>query len=58
MASNSRQNNTVKRTVQMIRDARHFLDKGLRPNEPSSVDDLTACQIWEMVKTDVMFHCH
>lgn len=58
MASNSRQNTIVKRTVQMIRDARHFFDQGLRPNQPSSVDDRTARQIWEMVKTDVMIHSH
>ena len=58
MASNSRQNTIVKRTVQMIRDARHFFDQGLRPGKISSVDDRTALEIWEMVKTDVMFHYH
>lgn len=58
MTSNSRQNTIVKRTVQMIRDARHFFDQGLRPNQPSSIDDRTAQQIWNMAKTDVMFHSH
>jgi proteasome activator subunit 4 len=58
MASNSRQNTIVKRTVQMIRDARHFFDQGLRPNKVSMIDDRTALQIWEMVKTDVMYHSH
>jgi hypothetical protein len=58
MASNSRQNTIVKRTVQMIRDARHFFDQGLRPNKPASIDDRTAREVWEMVKTDVMFHSH
>lgn len=58
MASNSRQNTIVKRTVQLIRDARHFYDQGLRPNDPTSISDRTARQIWNMVKTDVMFHSH
>ncbi|KAL3944784.1 MAG: hypothetical protein SGBAC_001155 [Bacillariaceae sp.] len=58
MASNSRQNTIVKRTVQMIRDARHFFDQGLRPNDPTAIDDRTARQIWNTVKTDVMFHSH
>jgi hypothetical protein len=58
MASNSRQNTIVKRTVQMIRDARHFFDQGLRPNQPASIDDRTARQIWNLTKTDVMFHSH
>lgn len=58
MTSNSRQNTIVKRTVQMIRDARHFFDQGLRPNDPNSIDDRTARQIWNSVKTDVMFHNH
>ncbi len=58
MASNSRQNTIVKRTVQLIRDARHFFDQGLRPNDVSAIDDRTAKSVWEMVKTDVMFHSH
>lgn len=60
MASNSRQNTVVKRTVQMIRDARHFFDQGLKPRsqDPQSCDDRSARQVWEMVKTDVMFHSH
>ena len=58
MASNSRQNTILKRTVQMIRDARHFFDQGLRPNQPQAIDDRTAKQIWKMVKNDVMFHSH
>lgn len=60
MASNSRQNTVLKRTGQMIRDARHFFDQGLKPNchDPQSCNDRTARQVWEMVKTDVMFHSH
>ena len=58
MASNSRQNTTVKRTVQMIRDARHFFDQGLRPNQPNSCNDKTAIEVWDMVKNDVMNHSH
>ena len=58
MASNSRQNTILKRTVQMIRDARHFFDQGLRPNQPQAIGDRTAKQIWKMVKNDVMFHSH
>ncbi|CAB9523258.1 Proteasome activator complex subunit 4 [Seminavis robusta] len=60
--SNSRQSTTLQRTVQLIRDARHFFDQGFRP--PSSTDlphlelDRTAKEIWSMVKTDVKFHSH
>lgn len=60
--SNSRQNTTLQRTVQLIRDARHFFDQGFRP--PSSTDlphlepDRTAKEIWNMVKTDVKYHSH
>ena len=60
MSSNSRQSTIIKRTVQLIRDARHFFDQGLRPDisEEQICDDRTARQIWEMVKKDVMFHSH
>lgn len=58
MSSNSRQNTIVKRTVQLIRDARHFFDQGLRPNDDSSINNRTAVEVWEMVKSDVMFHSH
>lgn len=60
--SNSRQNTTLQRTVQLIRDARHFFDQGIRP--PSSAPlphlekDKTAREIWNMVKKDVLFHSH
>lgn len=66
-ASNSRQNNILQRTVQLIRDARHFFDQGIRPPQPSSVStqqsnppeiDKTAREIWNMVKKDVLFHSH
>jgi hypothetical protein len=59
--SNSRSNTIVKRSVQLIRDARHFFDQGLDPNtdgDHQPCDDTTAKQVWEMVKTDVMFHSH
>jgi len=61
MVSNSRANTIVKRSVQLIRDARHFFDQGLDPNTNGNeqpCDDTTARQVWEMVKTDVMFHSH
>jgi len=60
--SNSRQNTTLQRTVQLIRDARHFFDQGIRP--PSSTPlphleaDRTAKEIWQLVKTDVKYHSH
>ena len=34
--SNSRTSNIVKRSVQVIRDARHFFEQGVRPPPPSS----------------------
>jgi len=60
MASNLRENRVVKQTVQMIRDARHFFDQGLCPHtlDAQVCNDRTAREIWEMVKTDVMFHSH
>ena len=57
VASNSRVNTIVKRTVQVIRDARHFFDQGLQPHT-NQILDTTANQIWDMVQTDVMFHSH
>jgi hypothetical protein len=60
--SNSRQNTTLQRTVQLIRDARHFFDQGFRP--PSSTElphletDRTARELWNIVKNDVLFHSH
>ena len=61
MASNLRENRVVRQTVQMIRDARHFFDQGLSPHnntEKQVCDDKSAREIWEMVKTDVLFHSH
>jgi hypothetical protein len=60
MASNLRENRVVRQTVQMIRDARHFFDQGLRPSdtEKQVCNDKSAREIWEMVKTDVLFHSH
>jgi hypothetical protein len=60
MASNLRENRVVRQTVQMIRDARHFFDQGLCPfdTEKQACDDKSAREIWEMVKTDVLFHSH
>mmetsp|Transcript_34586 Transcript_34586/g.81532 ORF Transcript_34586/g.81532 Transcript_34586/m.81532 type:complete len:2271 (+) Transcript_34586:253-7065(+) len=59
-SSNLRENRIVRQTVQMIRDARHFFDQGLCPRAADTpmCDDKSACEIWEMVKTDVMFHSH
>ena len=70
--SNSRQNSVLKRTVQLIRDARHFFDQGVRPptegtKTPDSNDntggihlvpDKTAREIWDMVQTDILYHSH
>ncbi len=59
-ASNLRENRVVRQTVQMIRDARHFFDQGLCPrtSDKQVCDDKSAREIWEMVKTDVLFHSH
>lgn len=58
--SNARTSAILKRTVQLIRDARHFFEQGVRPpGEESPVEmDQTAKQIWDMVQTDVLFHSH
>jgi Proteasome-substrate-size regulator, mid region/Domain of unknown function (DUF3437) len=60
--SNSRQSTTLQRTVQLIRDARHFFDQGFRPPSSTSLShlelDRTAKEIWDMVKSDVKFHSH
>jgi hypothetical protein len=47
--SNSQTNSITRRTVQLIRHARHFFDQTF---------DLTAYEIWNMVKEDVMHHPH
>jgi len=64
--SNTRQSTVLKRTVQLIRDARHFFDQGIRPptdgktatTTTSVVLDKTAREIWDMVQTDVSYHVH
>lgn len=60
--SNSRQNTTLQRTVQLIRDARHFFDQGVRPPSDTPLPHLdldhTAKEIWNMVKIDVKYHSH
>jgi len=60
MASNLRENRVLRQTVQMIRDSRHFFDQGLNPQnvEKQVCGDKSAREIWEMVKTDVLFHSH
>mmetsp|Transcript_19652 Transcript_19652/g.55518 ORF Transcript_19652/g.55518 Transcript_19652/m.55518 type:complete len:2329 (-) Transcript_19652:33-7019(-) len=66
-SSNTRQNTILKRTVHLIRDARHFFEQGIRPSNASAGSvsastsipiDSTAQQIWEMVRTDIMYHSH
>jgi len=59
-ASNLRENRIVRQTVQMIRDARHFFDQGLCPRNTDIqvCDNKSAREIWDMLKTDVMFHSH
>lgn len=47
--SSSRQSVIIKRTVELIRDSRHFFEQA---------NDLTASQIWNMVKNDALFHSH
>lgn len=54
--SNYRQSTVLKRTVQLIRDARHFFDQGLRPN--AAATDQTARELWTMVAGDVRLHSH
>lgn len=57
--SNARTGAILKRTVQLIRDARHFFEQGVRPPGHESVEtDQTAKAIWAMVKEDVLFHSH
>ena len=57
LTSNTRQNTITKRTVQMIRDARHFFDQGLVLHSPTCHDN-TAREVWDMVEKDVLFHGH
>eukprot|EP00977_Amphora_coffeiformis_P004033 scaffold804_cov165-Amphora_coffeaeformis.AAC.12 len=56
--SASRVSTIQKRTVQLIRDARHFFDQGVRPYPTQTAPDITARQVWDMVRTDVLFHSH
>ena len=56
--ANSRQNTILKRSVHLIRHARHFFDQGIRPGSKDSRIDATARDIWEMVKDDVLIHQH
>lgn len=58
-SSNSRQSTILRRTVHLIRHARHFFDQGIRPpgcNSPGV--DITSRVIWEMVQKDVMQQTH
>ena len=58
-ASNSRQNTILRRTVHLIRHARHFFDQGIRPPGHTSPGvDITSQIIWNMVKNDVMRQTH
>jgi hypothetical protein len=54
--SNSRQNTIQKRTVHLIRHARHYFDQGFRPNgdKAPGEQDQTARAMWNMVKDDVL----
>lgn len=63
--SSTRTSSILKRTVQLIRDARHFFEQGIRPpNHPRTTtpnDDIldqTARNIWSMVRDDVLYHSH
>ena len=58
-SSNSRQTTIVRRTVNLIRHARHFFDQGIRPpgHDESGVD-ITSRTIWEMVQDDVLHQTH
>lgn len=58
-SSSSRQNTIVRRTVHLIRHARHFFDQGIRPPGCTSPGmDVTSRIIWEMVKDDVLHQTH
>jgi Proteasome-substrate-size regulator, mid region/Domain of unknown function (DUF3437) len=59
--SNARASAILKRTVQLIRDARHFFEQGVRPPDNEVADaekDQTSKEIWDMVRNDVLFHSH
>lgn len=56
--SNSRTNAILKRSVQFIRDARHFFQQGVAPSNDSSLQDQAALEIWNMVRSDVIYHSH
>jgi len=59
--ANYRQSTILKRSVQLIRDARHFFDQGVRPPGVISdkpITDRTAIEVWDMLQTDVRYHSH
>jgi proteasome activator subunit 4 len=73
-ASHSRLTNIQKRTVQLIRHARHFFEQGLQQQQvpvplegdtatttfssTTLLTDRTARELWSMVRTDIMFRSH
>jgi hypothetical protein len=59
--SSSRQSTIVRRTVHLIRDSRQFFDQGIRPPNTSQSPpalDTTARDIWDLVRSDVLYHTH
>ncbi len=56
--SASRKNSVVKKTVNLIRQCRRFFDQGLVQTAGKSCTDKTSREVWNMVKTDLMFHTH
>lgn len=52
--SNSRQTTITRRTVHLIRHARHFFDQGMRPFTTTGTD-LTSRELWNMVQNDVLY---
>jgi len=58
-SSNSRQTTILRRTVHLIRHARHFFDQGIRPPGHASPGvDVTSLTIWEMVQENVLHQTH
>lgn len=53
--SSSRTSTILKRTVQLIRDARHYFEQGIMRD---NCLDQSAEEIWDMLESDVRFHSH
>ena len=56
--ASGRTHHVLRRTVQLIRDARHYFDQGITANASSDILDTTSRQVWKMVRQDVLYHSH